>query len=222
MMYRRLFVALFLPLLCFGQNNNFRFDHLTTQFEIMEDGLSANTVLCLFQDSRGFLWIGTYSGLNRYDGYKVKTYKYDDSNEFTISNDGVRGICEDPEGNIWVGTNNGLNKFIREREIFIRYLNKKDTPISLSSNQVNMVYADSKGNIWAATDDGLNMYDVNTGGFNGYKANPDKSLGIVSNRFYSVYEDRAGNLWAGSNNAIYIFDQNKKELISSPLHSSFK
>ena len=110
------YIVLLLPLFCFGQNNVFRFDHLTTQFDIVEDGLSGNTVLCLFQDSRGFLWIGTYSGLNRYDGYKVKVYKYDSEDEFSISNDGIRGICEDHDGNLWIGTNHGLNKFVRDKE----------------------------------------------------------------------------------------------------------
>ncbi len=208
---------LLLSFICFAQINTFRFDHLTTQFEIVEDGLSANTVLCLYQDSRGFLWIGTFSGLNRYDGYKVKVFKYDDNDEFTISNDAIRGICEDNEGNLWVGTHNGLNKFIRDEERFIRFKNKKDDPLSLSQNQVNAVRKDLKGNIWVITDDGLNLYDIKTNKFIRHMGNPYESSGIKDIKLFSLYPDKEGDLWIGGYSRLYKFDPVKKEFITFDL-----
>ena len=53
-----------------SHGQDLRFDHLTT-----EDGLSSNEVLCILQDSHGFVWIGTFNGLNRYDGHTITVYK---------------------------------------------------------------------------------------------------------------------------------------------------
>ena len=192
----------------------FRFDHLTTQFDIVEDGLSGNTVLCLFQDSRGFLWIGTYSGLNRYDGYKVKVYKYDSDDKFSISNDGIRGICEDHNGNLWIGTNRGLNKFVRDKEKFIRFLAGENNPHSISNNQVNAVCSDLQGNIWVATENGLNMYDIRTQDFVQYTGDSSKPAGIQESKLFSLYQDKEGNLWIGGQSRVHRFDPVTKEFIT--------
>ncbi len=212
-----IYIILLIPLLCFGQSNVYRFDHLTTQFETVEDGLSGNTVLSLFQDSRGFLWIGTYSGLNRYDGYEVKVYKYSSENEFSISNDGIRGICEDNDSNLWIGTNGGLNKFIRDKEKFVRYITEENNPLSLSSNQVNAVCKDLKGNIWIATENGLNMYDDRIQNFIRYVADPHNSNGFSDRKLFSLYPDKEGNLWIGGNSRLIKFDPVNKEFTSFKL-----
>ena len=217
-----LYLIIFCPLLSFGQSNTYRFDHLTTQFEIVEDGLSGNTVLCLFQDSRGFLWVGTYSGLNRYDGYKVKAYKFDDSKESTISNDMIRGICEDNEGNLWVGTNSGLNKFVRDTERFTRFLNRDDDPSSISNNQVNAVCKDLKGDIWAATENGLNMYDMKNKKFIRYMGDHDEPSGLKNSKLYSLYQDKDGYMWIGGNSWLNKFDPAKKEFSSVFLDPSLE
>ncbi len=214
-MFKRVpYFILLLSFLCCAQNNIFRFDHLTTQFEIVEDGLSGNTVLSLFQGSRGYMWVGTYSGLNRYDGYKVKEYKHDDRNESTISNDVVRGICEDNEGNIWVGTHNGLNKFVRTKERFIRFLNNEDDPFSLSNNMINAVCRDLNGNIWAATDNGLNMYDIKREKIIRYMSNSGDKSGLRDRKIYSLYQDKNGYLWIGGYSRLNRFDPVKNEFTS--------
>ncbi len=217
-MYKKLiYILLLMPLLCLGQSKDFRFDHLTTQFDIVEDGLSGNTVLCIFQDSRGFLWIGTYSGLNRYDGYTVKVYKYDSDDESSISNDGIRGICEDNDGNLWIGTNGGLNKFIRDKEKFIRYLSEGSNTLSISNNQVNTVCKDLNGNIWVATENGLNMYDMKTKIFVRYMVDPNNPASLQESKLFSLYQDKEGYLWIGGNNSLNKFNPVQKEFVSFKL-----
>ncbi len=212
MTYKKVvYIILLLPFLCFGQSNNFRFDHLTTEFEIVQDGLSANTVMCLFLDSRGFLWIGTYSGLNRYDGYKVREFKYDENDETSISDDRIRGICEDTEGSLWIATNSGLCKFLRDKDIFIRYLHKGDDPFSLSNDYVSTVLCDEKDNIWVGTENGLNVFDRKTQKFLCYRKNPDIRTGLWDSRIFSLYQDKKGTLWLGGSGVIYKFNLNKKE-----------
>ena len=78
------------------------------------DGLSNNNIRCIFQDSKGFIWIGTKSGLNRYDGKNFVVFKNDPQNPNSLSSNSIYGITEDAEKNIWVATEYGINVISRE------------------------------------------------------------------------------------------------------------
>src|SRR5262252_2073847 len=67
------------------------------------EGLPHSSVRCTFQDSRGYLWIGTGDGLGRFDGYRFTTYDTGDG----LGNTYINGIAEDRQGRIWVATNGG-------------------------------------------------------------------------------------------------------------------
>src|SRR5262245_20737405 len=92
------------PSLSFCQN--LKFDHYGTQ-----DRLSQMNVTCIFQEDRGFIWVGTDDGLNKYDGYQFITYHHNPKDNYSLSSNFVSDIKQDSEGNIWVATKNGLNKF---------------------------------------------------------------------------------------------------------------
>ncbi len=74
------------------------------------EGLSNSSVTCLFQDSEQMLWIGTWDGLNMYDGHRFKTWKFDPGNPHTLSNNIIRNIVEEKEGIIWIATDHGINR----------------------------------------------------------------------------------------------------------------
>ena len=76
----------------------------------------------IFQDSRGFLWICTFNGLNRYDGYQFKIFRNIPGDSTSLSNNKILSICEDISGNIWIGTyGGGLNKYDRRKDKFKNY-----------------------------------------------------------------------------------------------------
>lgn len=104
-----------------------------------ESGLSQNMVYCLFQDQKGFIWIGTKDGLNRYDGYRFVTYRYDPFDSLSISNNSVRQILEDHLGRMWVVTEGGIHLFDRELEAFYR-LN--------APSSVDEIREDAQHNLW--------------------------------------------------------------------------
>ncbi len=74
-----------------------------------ENGLSENAATCVFQDSKGFLWIGTYHGLNRFDGFTFKKYYSNNYDSTSLSGNEINCIGEAAENQLWVGTENGLN-----------------------------------------------------------------------------------------------------------------
>ena len=106
---------------------NFR--HITVEGH----GLSESTVYDVFQDSRGYIWISTDNGLNKYDGYSMKSYQYMHNDQNSISEGAPRTIFEDMDGNIWISTNQGLvNKLDPDTENFIRI-----NPIDLPNVEIN-------------------------------------------------------------------------------------
>src|SRR6476469_572646 len=99
----RFIIIVLLQLIAFcaiGQKQNkLRFEHLG-----IDQGLSQSNVMCILQDSRGFMWFGTRDGLNKYDGYKFTVYKYDAADVNSLHQNTIQDIAEDAEGNLWIAT----------------------------------------------------------------------------------------------------------------------
>lgn len=129
-----------------GQNGHSRFENFTT-----EHGLTQNSVLCILQDNEGYMWFGTYSGLNRFDGYNFKRFEHTPDDSTTLSNNFIRTICQDLDGNIWVGTANGLNRYNSEKECFERYYHVPDDSLSIPHNFIFNLYCDQQGIVWVVT-----------------------------------------------------------------------
>ena len=90
----------------YAQPGDIKFKHLS-----IEQGLSQSFAFCIVQDNNGFIWIGTETGLNKYDGYTFTVYESDVDNLNSLSNSYVTSICKDDYGIFWVGTEKGLNRF---------------------------------------------------------------------------------------------------------------
>ncbi len=141
--------------LCPGQTN---FNY-TESFNI-ESGMSSNLVNGLFQDSRGFLWIATLNGLNRYDGKNIVSY-FSDSSGSSLPDNFIYCICKKDEDHILLGTYNGisildLNKF----EFRTTYFDSIGDPTGYS-NQIIHLSKDFLNNIWAATPSYIYRLDSN-------------------------------------------------------------
>ncbi len=86
-----------------------------------EQGLSNSAVNSIFRDSRGFMWFGTWDGLNRYDGKNIKTFYPDIYDDTAISNNIIRKMLEDESGHLWVVTERGLNRYSHDQEGFLTW-----------------------------------------------------------------------------------------------------
>jgi len=165
-----------------------------------ENGLSTSAPTAVIQDSRGFIWITSQNGLNRFDGTGIKFYAHDKKISGTISDDFTMCLCEDSDGNIWVGTiSNGLNKLDRRTDKFEVFLNDPKDENSLSSNNIRALVFDD-GKLWIGTQHGgLCVMDIRTKKFLRYKNNPGNPLSLSNDFIWTLLKDRDGNIWIGTN-----------------------
>ncbi|MFC2146629.1 two-component regulator propeller domain-containing protein, partial [Acidobacteriota bacterium] len=165
----------------------------------IEQGLSQGTVFCIIQDEKGFLWVGTQDGLNRYDGHTFKVYNHDPRNPESLSHDYVLTIFEDSNHILWIGTGGGgLNKFDRKTGKFSSYKKIPGISNSLSNNNVPAICEDRSNNLWIATNRGVNKFDTTGKKFTPYHA--DK-------RINSILRDKFGILWIGTDKGLYYYNQ---------------
>ena len=119
------------------------------------NGLSHNKVNCILQDKRGFTWIGTDDGLNRYDGNNFIVYKNVPGQASSLSGNTVTDLHEDKEGIIWIATaDGGISRFdyrLGADKQFRQYKHHPGDTNSIPVNIVNAMVEDEKGYLWLAT-----------------------------------------------------------------------
>jgi signal transduction histidine kinase/ligand-binding sensor domain-containing protein/DNA-binding response OmpR family regulator len=188
-----LLLFLGLPFLCFSQNQSLTFQHFGTS-----EGLSQINVNCIIQDSRGFMWIATRNGLNKYDGYTFTTYRYNAKDANSLSNNMIEDLVEDHDGNIWVATQSGLNRYERKTGLFTRYFHNAHNPNSLSNNIINRLAFDSDNSLWIATQEGgLDHFDIRKNIFQHHvRSAAPGSIGDDDVR--TVFKDSNNTIWVGT------------------------
>lgn len=186
-----------------GQEFHNSFRRFNTQ-----DGLSQNDIRSIFQDSDGFIWIGTHDGLNRFDGYSFKIYQKEIDNKNSLSSNLINNIAEDSKGNLWIGTDDeGIILFEKETQRFTAIRNTASQPNIITDNHINSMLIDSDDLIWVGSTEGLNIisYDYNTRDFVVEKVQSSKKqIGALrENRISTLYQDKIGNIWVGTFNGLY-------------------
>ena len=204
-----LFGLLLFPLRVTAQSSTSRFDRLT-----VEDGLSQNAVLTITQDGRGFLWLGTEDGLNKYDGYNFTVYEHDPEDPASLVDSFVSVIYVDRQGDLWVGTRSGLDRYDPATGSFIHYTGNANDPFSLQGEWVIGIYEDHQGTLWVGTEEGgLNGLDRATETFTHYRHDDGDPSSLSENAVRVIFEDSAGNLWLGTHAGLDRFDQTEEEFI---------
>jgi ligand-binding sensor domain-containing protein/signal transduction histidine kinase/DNA-binding response OmpR family regulator len=180
-----------------AQPYKLRFDHLTTN-----DGLTNNSVSHILQDKKGFLWINTKNGLNRYDGRVFKYFNYIPGEINSLSDNEINFALEDSRGNLWIATQDGLNILNPVTE----KINQFAYNHLLSSNELTALAEDKFGNIWIGTRKGLNRFDTNSNKITSFKTDPSDKKSLRSSNIKSICSDKNGNLWIGTVKGLYRFD----------------
>ncbi|WP_372648133.1 two-component regulator propeller domain-containing protein [Draconibacterium sp.] len=183
----------------------------------LEDGLPNNQIQCIYQDHKGWIWVGTSQGLSRFNGYDFTNFLPDSEDSCSLSGHLIRVIKEDRKGNLLVGTENGgLNIFDREKEVFSQPF-KNDPVYGEKDFSVNDLLEYQDGSFWLASD--LNVLKMDSTGMIKPLAPIVKegTTGIENTYIRKLIYDNQGKLWIGSNNGVYVYNPQNNTLESFEL-----
>ncbi|HRY32573.1 MAG TPA: two-component regulator propeller domain-containing protein [Bacteroidales bacterium] len=121
----------------------------------VNNGLTQNTVYCIYQDKEGFIWAGTGDGLNLLKGQDIMTFRHDPSDPSSLANNVVRGIMEDTRGNLYIGTENGMSVYTPGKGFFNPPLlrDKSVLPVHIEENGL-LLWLQCRGLFWYYPADG--------------------------------------------------------------------
>ena len=183
----------------FAQQNEIVFEHYS-----IAQGMYETNISSIIQDDTGFLWFGTHSGLEKFDGHNFTNYKNDPDDTNSIDNAIVNTLYEDSEGYIWLGTRNGLDKFNYKTGNFAHYQPNPDEPKSKLTNNLVSIYEDDDNNmLWIGALDGLHKFNKLSGRFIKVPLDENNS-NYPNNQFINViFKDISGFFWFGTSNGLY-------------------
>lgn len=185
---------LFALLLCISINS------ITAQSFTIDNGLSQNAVTAIIEDSRGYLWISTYDGLNLYDGDEFKIIR-NSVDSIVLNSNRVRALYEDKKQRIWIGTENGINILDLEHHRFsdIEY---KEYELELNGNTVKQFLETKNGDIIVLYEDyGVAVFDQD-----GEIVKFDKIEGLSCNDIIDVTDNQ---FLISSSVGVYLYDMEK-------------
>lgn len=195
--------------ICFATfSQRIQFSTLTVQ-----DGLSQHDVSSVLQDSEGFLWIGTYDGLNRFDGYTVERFFHKNEEKFSLSSNRIRCLLEDDKNRIWAGTDGyGLNYYsLISGEI-------KRLKVPENFEIINDIKQDKKGNILVATENGILKISEKQDTFK-VEVLQSPLTGIPVKEIEFIADNRI--LYA-TNNGLWVHQNNKYSIIKESDYLQFR
>ena len=202
------FIINLIPETNIGQDRPVIFERVTSR-----DGLSQNNVYSITQDHKGFIWIGTEDGLNRYDGYQFTVYKNKTSDTLSLSDNFVNICYVTSSGDLWLGTEfGGLNRFNSSNDDFSVWKRNPTDANSICSNFIDAISEDRQGNLWIASpDNGFDYFDVNSETFIHYKQMLPDGYEINRQGISALYSDDTGRLWVGGTEKLHLFRINYRD-----------
>lgn len=202
------FALLFIVVFAFSQSNKLYFQNL-------EDGLSNKFVRCIFKDSRGFMWFGTYNGLNLFDGTTFINYEHNPDDSTSICHNVINAITEDQDHNIWIATGEGLDLYNREKNNFIKITDLKINGQNYNNAYISSICVDKDGTIWLGTlGQGLIAYTRKSRAVSLYSFG--KAGDQAPDNIICLTRCKDNRIWLGTRQGIYLFNisERKQEQIS--------
>ena len=188
------FTFLFCVSVTYAQNHYY----LTPEFFNTKQGLSSSKISCITNDDKGFIWIGTDDGLNKYDGHSFTIYKTKNNDSTSLLSNNILSLYSDSRQRLWVGTSRGLQYYDPSANNFV--CTELNLPDRITHNTCDDIFEDSKGNMWFAISGlGMIMYSPQTNEsytFHPSNTTPDNHL--CSHQIKCIAEDKMGNMWFGS------------------------
>jgi len=206
-------IKLIFYIICFGlanllsaQTSQIRFKRLT-----INDGLSLSSVYCIYQDSKGFMWIGTEDGLNRFDGKNFKIFRDNPDQQNSLAYKWIDQIYEDRSGMLWFSSRNGLTSYNPEIELFTKYRNNVSDATSLTNDTTTVIFEDSSSQLWIGTKAGINRIDRNNKKISKFTVKNSK-LKVFSSRINTILEDENNMIWIACDAGLYSYEKRTNKI----------
>ena len=191
-------------------------EHYVIQHYSIRDGMSQNTVMAILQDKQGFMWFGTWDGLNRYDGYEFETYKAMDQGVAAQVNNRVVTIYEDAKEQIWWSTyDNHYYKMDATRKVTTEqpYDSLPEGMLSKMAETEKHTKVDSRGIIWQA-DDNYGILRYRYGQWKRFTPPLDSRYAGRLRQHFFLLEDNQGRTWVNPTGGGWsYYDYEKDELV---------
>lgn len=182
----------------FAQNNEYKFTRLD-----IANGLSNNRINCIYKDAEGFMWFGTTSGLNRYDGYEFKVYKHDPSDSTSLYSNYITHIYAGPDNKMWVYTHYGISVYDPVTGKFNNNITSQLLAYKIYFNDIGSIVKDSNGDFWFLTvKRGIYCYHPNTKTTSFYNRMPGSRIMLHSSYVADAVPGSNNILWLIYNDGV--------------------
>jgi signal transduction histidine kinase/ligand-binding sensor domain-containing protein/CheY-like chemotaxis protein len=162
-----------------------------------ENGLSNNWVRCIYQDTTGFIWVGTADGLNRYDGFGFKVFRPTDEQHNSLGDIHINAISRKNNHEFWVCTDMGVYSFDfqKQQELNNLMMNKIPVLCVLEDYDKSVLFGTSRGIYrYNPGNDSITLFNI---------IGKEESSGKVDNYINTIYQDADSTIWIGTKNGIY-------------------
>jgi len=174
-----------------------RFEHLS-----VAEGLAQESVLAIVQDNDGFMWLGSQTGLSRFDGYKVINYRNVVGDARTLVNNWVRVLHLDRKGRLWIGTDGGLDRYEPATQSFTHFAPREAARRGNGNRHLHAIVDDGKNGLWLATGDGLQHFNMDTGVFVSWHHEERAPNSLADDQINALALDEQGRLWIGTSSGL--------------------
>ncbi|HEY5463858.1 MAG TPA: two-component regulator propeller domain-containing protein [Hanamia sp.] len=173
-----LLVFILFSVVCHAQNDTYYFKNYQVQ-----NGLSSNTITTILQDRKGFMWIGTRNGLNRFDGNTFKVFHNVLSDAQSLGSNSIFSLFEDEKEQLWVGTYSGIYLYNPQQERFSAFK-------LIPPGEVRFIAGDKEHNIWIISDLTLYKFNQLTSKITSYKLEKDQTI--------ALHISETGDIWTAT------------------------
>ena len=217
-------IQIVLTIILFSLNTFAQIDNVEFQRYTTSDGLSTNWCISdIAQDSNGYMWFASAEGLNRFDGYNFKIYRYDPNDRSSLRTNNVTSVLIDSKNRLWIGAygppNGGIGLWNAEEDNFLNVSPKVDTTeqtrigIILHPYLITIMYESKSGNLWVGSSQGCDQFNTETLRYVHFSKNNPKFAALSKEWVTAIFEDSYENLWVGtSNNGVYKYNLSTKKM----------